>query len=98
MVVLLGVMGMGRGRREGGGTGWAGACSVVNGTELRSGAEATDGSGARDEPVLFQPGTLRLQGLAPAIEGAEHRPQDGPQVGAPAAVGAGLDVAGAADD
>ena len=49
------------------------------------------------QPVRLQPGHLGLQGLAPPVEGAEHRPPDGRQVGQPAALVVGLDVAGPGD-
>ena len=57
-----------------------------------------EGSGRRREPVRLQPGPLGLQGLAAAVEGAEHRPADragGRPCQRPS--GVGLDVAGAGD-
>ena len=46
------------------------------------------------QPVLLQPLHLGFQGLGTPVEGAEDRPLDGRQIGQPASVLVGLDVAG----
>ena len=54
------------------------------------------GSGGRDQPA-FQPVMLGLERLATAVERPEYRAAHGGQVGQPAALLIGLDVAGPGD-
>jgi hypothetical protein len=52
------------------------------------------GSGPGREPVLLEPGDLGGQGLAAVSERPEHRADQGAEVGVPAALAVGLDMAG----
>ncbi len=57
----------------------------------------TERSAGSDEPVLCEPGLFGFQGFATQVERPKNRAGNGREIGNPAALDVGLDVAGSGD-